>query len=314
MRRKYYWLSLTLILVGGWLVYDWGTVWTGLQHAYYARQETPLFTETPTTTSRMDKFTFASAALNGVNKEVVVYLPPGYDSSPEKRYPVIYLLHGYPGSDTDWFINANLKPRLDELITNNTLPPVIAVSADANGPIIKDGQYLNATQVDQKMADFISQDLVGEIDQRYRTVATREGRALGGVSSGGYGAINMGLHQPEKFGYLFSLSGYFINQEGVTKKLLGTDQNIRDDNDPLTFLNAHEVKPLPTIFLHYGSHDFKNFKRDNEQMDQLLTSKGIPHKMLVTEGIHGWPLWKGEPTTQALTYLGEYLKTKGPNN
>ncbi len=67
-----------------------------------------------------------------------IYLPPHYSAEKQIRYPVLYLLHGYPGTDRDWLMNTNLQKRLDQKIMAKAIPPLIVVFPDMNGPLIRD--------------------------------------------------------------------------------------------------------------------------------------------------------------------------------
>ena len=250
-------------------------------------------------------FTFNSQVLNGVLKEVKLYLPLNYDDG--DSYPVLYLFHGFPGDDSDWILNAGIKSTLDGLIRDNDLPPIIVVFPDANGPIIHDGEYLNATLIDQPMEDYIL-EVVSIIDRKYKTIKERKGRGIGGLSSGAYGAMNIGLHHNDQFAYIISHSGYFINNERVTNRLLGRDEEARFKNNPLDYIRDKTLDSYTFIYFDIGNLDAKEFIKENEEMDSVLKQKGIQHEFNITPGWHDWNLWRKNVVT-SLRFLGKNLKT-----
>ncbi|MCA1665704.1 MAG: hypothetical protein LC659_15790, partial [Myxococcales bacterium] len=164
---------------------------------------------------------FHSDAL-GVDKHYEVYLPAGYERS-TKRYPVIYLLHGLGGHETDWVRYGGLAETADAMSL-----PAIVVMPDGD-----DSFYANsatpALDYEQCLAgqrgfgsepdmhtycvktanyeDYIVKDLIAHVDRTYRTIAQRRARAIGGLSMGGFGALSLGLRHRELFAAIVSHSG-----------------------------------------------------------------------------------------------------------
>jgi S-formylglutathione hydrolase FrmB len=137
-----------------------------------------------------------------------VYTPPGYHAT-DRRYPVIYFLHGYLGRVDgywNWVGWVPPVPRLiDDLFSDPEVPPAIVVLVDA-WTAIGGSQYLNSPATGQYL-DYLAQDVVGAVDARYRTIADRDHRALSGKSSGGYGAMVATMLRPDVFGGFASHSG-----------------------------------------------------------------------------------------------------------
>ena len=170
---------------------------------------------------RVHEDVFTSDAL-GVQKHLVVYLPPSYDRDPTRRFPVAYYLHGLSGSETDWVSKGGIDGAADSLFAAGA-PEMILVMPDGD-----DGWYTTwSNQVSQascadtlhsespdrycvaheRYDDYIAHDVVNYIDAHYRTRADRAHRGIGGLSMGGYGAIILALHYADVFNAAASHSG-----------------------------------------------------------------------------------------------------------
>ena len=134
------------------------------------------------------------------NRKVSVYLPPGYEQG-SKRYPVIYYLHGFTGTDS---IYANMKMILDRGISQKKIRPFILVQPSHF--TLYEGSFYTNSSLTGNWADFTAKELVEYVDKNFRTMATRESRAIGGHSMGGYGAIKLGMLYPEMFSSVYALS------------------------------------------------------------------------------------------------------------
>ena len=134
------------------------------------------------------------------NRKVSVYLPPGYEQG-SKRYPVIYYLHGFMGTDS---IYANMKMILDRGISQKKIRPFILVQPSHF--TLYEGSFYTNSSLTGNWADFTAKELVEYVDKNFRTMATRESRAIGGHSMGGYGAIKLGMLYPEMFSSVYALS------------------------------------------------------------------------------------------------------------
>jgi S-formylglutathione hydrolase len=140
------------------------------------------------------------------DRDVTVYLPPSYASDRTRRYPVIYLLHGYGGRD-DTFTErlAKLPASADRLASAGGFREMIAVMPNAFS-LHKGSMYSNSV-TSGDWESYVANDLVAYMDSHYRTLATRASRGLGGHSMGGYGAIRIGMKRPDVFGTLYIMSG-----------------------------------------------------------------------------------------------------------
>jgi len=136
----------------------------------------------------------------GTLRPGLVYLPPGFD--PSARYPVVYLLHGMPGSPEEYVDGAALADFADPAIAEGRVPPFIAVIPAAGADRDYNGEW--AGQWERAVVD-----LVPWIDAHLPTIPTRTNRVLAGLSAGGFGAIDIGLRHLDLFATLESWSGYF---------------------------------------------------------------------------------------------------------
>ena len=134
------------------------------------------------------------------NRKVSVYLPPNYESG-SKRFPVIYYLHGFMGTDS---ISANMKMILDRGISQQKIRPFILVIASQY--TLYEGSFYTNSSLTGNWADFTARELVEYVDKNFKTIATRDSRGIGGHSMGGYGAIKMGMLFPEVFSSVYALS------------------------------------------------------------------------------------------------------------
>lgn len=133
-------------------------------------------------------------------RSVSVYLPPNYSAS-EKRYPVIYFLHGFLSDDK---MLAPMKPLLDYAIEAQKIKPFILVIPDQRTTY--DGSFYSNTEVFGNWEDFTTYDLVSYMDTHYRTLQKKESRGITGHSMGGYGALKIAMKHPDVFGSVYAIS------------------------------------------------------------------------------------------------------------
>ncbi len=163
-----------------------------------------------------------SSALEGnlfgdsATREVLVYLPPSYDREPERRYPVLYLLHGFTSLPSEWldgsYPGLNLQTMMDSLLAADSVGEFLIVMPDANSRL--GGGFYTNSPVAGGWADFVVRDLVDYIDGHYRTAADRAHRVLAGHSMGGYGTLVLGFAHPQRFGMLYAMSPACVAFEG----------------------------------------------------------------------------------------------------
>jgi S-formylglutathione hydrolase len=142
------------------------------------------------------------------DRSVSVYLPASYKSNPGRRYPVIYFLHGLTDNDAKWYGFEehwiNMPDILNEAFTKGAAREMIVVTPDAYTRF-GGSMYSNSINTGN-WEEFISRDLVGYIDNHYRTITKKESRGLAGHSMGGYGSLRIGQKYPDIFSCIYLLS------------------------------------------------------------------------------------------------------------
>jgi hypothetical protein len=134
------------------------------------------------------------------NRKVSVYLPPNYDKG-SKRFPVIYYMHGFMGTDS---ISSQMKTILDRSIAQQKIRPFILVIASHY--TLYEGSFYSNSSLTGNWSDFAAKELVEYVDKNFRTLVTRNSRGIAGHSMGGYGAIKTGMLFPEVFSSVYALS------------------------------------------------------------------------------------------------------------
>jgi enterochelin esterase-like enzyme len=239
--------------------------------------------------------TFYSEAL-GQSMEYKIYLPPGYDDLWHSftHYPVVYLLHGVPGTDDDWVSKGGAADAMDTLLARGQAQPMIVViPTGANSRWGPETGWVDGSQ--GGWGTYTTQDLVSEIDSNYRTVASADGRAIAGNSEGGWAAANLGLKNPSEFGVVGSFSGYFSADDQDKNNLFDGDQSLADANSPMTYLPQLGGE-LPAIYLLQEQDQGGRFQQDfeeNQEFAEELKARDATYEFdNPSGGDHNWDFWR----------------------
>ncbi|RCJ30582.1 esterase [Nostoc minutum NIES-26] len=244
--------------------------------------------------------TFNSQAMDAVRNYGVI-LPPGYNKNQQKRYPVIFLLHGGHDDARAYADKYGILDVLHELYKGKKLPPSIVITPDGNdnrgSSPLYDPDYFDGPN--GKLATLIGSELVQVVKSRYRTLEQPQFWALGGLSSGGWGAFNIGLRYLQNFNILFSHSGYFTDNSGP-------------QNSPQQIVQQLSVKarkPL-RVYLDAGIND-TNFLASTKAFHATLNKLGIANVFYTFPGGHGlsgadvgWNYFH-KHLKDSLSYVGE---------
>jgi enterochelin esterase-like enzyme len=237
-----------------------------------------------------------------------VYLPTGYDPNGPLRYPVLYLLHGNGADRNEWVTRGRIKATADALIESGQIPPAIIVMPDAG----------NSWYVDlkERVESAFFLELIPVIEKNYRALATRDGRVIGGLSMGGYGALRYVLQYPEKFQAAALLSPAVYNPEppenssARTAKVFavpGTDGAYNPEvwkayNYPVlwdAFLRKGIKVPM---YIHSGDDDEFMIEGEAAQLYGLLRRHRQPAELRIVNGRHEWAVWESA-VGEALKYV-----------
>ena len=228
----------------------------------------------------------------------IVYLPPGYHNQ-SRRYRVIYFLHGLPADPSSYTQNAFVA---QELAGSGRRAIVVAPQGARNDN--SDREYLDWGPT-ENWPQAIVHDLTRCIDARYRTIANRSGRALIGLSAGGYGAFNIGLRNLSTFAAVESWSGYFAATDPSGDHVLDLGSDVANANAEVP--DGHDLKAelakSPSLLAFYVGNQDSRFLTMNKVFDQELTQSQIQHLFRIYPGGHSGTLWR----TEAPSWLGYAL-------
>jgi S-formylglutathione hydrolase FrmB len=193
------------------------------------------------------------------------------------------------------------------MILDGRIKPVILVSADAFGPGGPGDRtdYLNNPRRCIFVEDYFADELPRFIDAKFRTIPNAESRALTGLSSGGYGAVNIGGKHPDRFRILCSHSGFFRPQtdEGYVRGMLGPPGPAWDANDPLKAARDGRIDRRLHIYLDIGRSD--DLLVQSREFARALARDGVDHEFSVVDGGHHWNLWRRQ-----LKYSLEFVDSR----
>ena len=220
-------------------------------------------------------------------------LPPGYDANPGKRFPVIYFLHGL-GSDQSFLTSSGASSAIEEAWEQKRLGEFVIITPQGENSF-----YINSRDGHVLYEDFFIREFVPQMEKRFRLAGTRAGRAIEGVSMGGYGALRFAFKYPRMFVSVAAhmpalleelprgsasagLSAFFGNAFGAP-----VNERFWKENTPFVFARASDLRGLK-VYFDCGDHDTYGFDAGTRQLDRLLTARHIPHEAHIYPGGHNW--------------------------
>ena len=219
-----------------------------------------------------------------------VYLPPGYSdpANAHRRYPVVYLVHGWPGTPWDWFGAGQAARTAATMQMEHLIRPMILVSVDAGAGTPRDTECLDSTTGGPRIQTFLSSALVADVDRAYRTIRSPAGRAVGGVSSGGYCALNLGLRHQQVFGAILAMMPYGDPGRNAVDLMLGGDTALGRANSPSDYVSTMLMRRIQSVFLATGRHDTETY-RIVQLMASVLGERGDYVGVRINPGLgHNW--------------------------
>jgi putative tributyrin esterase len=229
-----------------------------------------------------------------------VLLPIDYDqrTARAKRYPVLYLLHGLIGHYNNWLEHTHLADYAKPY-------ELIIIMPEGNN-----GWYTDsATVPTDKYESYILDEIIPDVQRRYRTIDARDGRAIAGLSMGGYGALKFGVKHPELFAFAGSMSGALGAASWTQADLHGLDfiwrslaavfgpegsptRAANDVNKLFRELPAASIATLPYVYLDCGTED--PLLSSSRDLAGILAGKKIPHEYRELPGTHAWTYWDAQ--------------------
>ena len=253
----------------------------------------------------------ASQAL-GRDMPFIAYLPDGYAIG-DQRYPVLYLLHGAASNEDAWVELGLIKERVDKLIAGGAIPPTLVIMPGCPGCWWIDG-------VKDKAETAVWSELVPAIDKRYRTIPSRDGRLIAGLSAGGYGAVRYALKYPERIAAVAALSPAIYADSPPAASSARREQAFLDPGgrfDQLAWTANNYPRLIDGYFGQPNRLPFYLASGDGDRFgiafESALLFKRLFEKqpdiseLRVVDGDHSWAVW-GNAIDGAMRYLFRFVK------
>ena len=245
----------------------------------------------------MDNEIVNSKILN-MDRKYAVYLPPDYATS-NRKYPVLYLLHGSGDDQTGWVQFGEVLTIADKAILEGSATAMVIVMPDADSG--KRG-YFNDISGKWNYEDFFFKELIPEIEKKYRVKTTKQYRAVAGLSMGGGGSFMYALHHPEMFSSACPLSAYVgpLSMEEARKRMSRDNAKV-SDADLIAYTKKHNaielIKAMPDStkkavrwYIDCGDDDF--LYEGNSLVHIEMRKREIEHEYRVRDGGHHWTYWR----------------------
>jgi enterochelin esterase-like enzyme len=244
------------------------------------------------------------SAILGRDVRYALYLPPDYGES-ARRYPVVYLLHGYTDDESGWIQYGEVSLAADGAIASREIPPMIIVMPDGGV-----AWYINDYKNGVRFEDMFVKEFIPHIDASYRTRTDRAFRGVAGLSMGGWGTLAYSLRHPDLFAACAAFSAAVWTEEDVTEmkqedydRVVGPvfgpglagkarlTPHFRAHN-PLDLIRTLPEESLKKVryYIDCGDDDF--LIRGNCMLHLALVDRKIPHEFRVRDGAHTWDYWR----------------------
>jgi S-formylglutathione hydrolase FrmB len=220
-------------------------------------------------------------------------LPPSYDANPGRRFPVLYFLHGL-GSDQSFLASSGGSSVIEEAWEQKRLGEFVIITPQGENSF-----YINSRDGHVLYEDFFIREFIPQMEKRFRLTGTRAGRAIEGISMGGYGALRFAFKYPRMFvsvaAHMPALLEQLPQSEASTllAAFLGSafgspvNQRFWKENTPFALARTGNLRGL-NIYFDCGDHDTYGFDAGARQLDRLLTGLHVPHEAHIYPGGHDW--------------------------
>jgi enterochelin esterase-like enzyme len=234
-----------------------------------------------------------------------VYLPPNFDNS-DQSYPVVYLLNGFTGDETNWVRKGLVGDTVNELIRGNKIVPMVIIMPDGD-----DRLYMNKADNSYPYEDMFIKELMPFVEKKYRIKSEKKYRSISGLSMGGAGSLRLALKYHEVFGACAAFSSAIladfqikiVPQENfdnyfarIDPLLIGKEAEDRltdsyNDYSVIHLVNKKDPELLKSVNIYFDCGDDDFLAIGNSQLHIDLLRKKIPHEYRVRDGAHTWNFW-----------------------
>ncbi len=262
-----------------------------------------------------DNLTVNSKILN-MDRKYAIYLPPGYETS-QRSYPVLYLLHGAGDDQTGWVQFGEVQHIADKAIKEGKATAIIIVMPDANTG--RRG-YFNDVNNEWRYEDFFFDELMPEVENKYRIKSEKRYRAIAGLSMGGGGSYFYAMHRPDLFSSACPLSAAVRNntfeefKQGLeTQKVAVKDpstlQSYYDRHQALRQIELNDAEAMKSVKWYFDCGDDDFLYEGNSLVHIAMKKKEIPHEFRIRDGAHNWTYWR-ESLPEVLGFVSETFHQK----
>jgi len=268
-------------------------------------QRGPQFRDVVPEGSRVQYKTYQSALMSR-ELRYALYLPPSYETSGTRRYPVLYFLHGLNENEMRWSTRGEADLLMDKLVASKAIGEfIVAIPMSSTTSF-----YTNARAGNAPWEDAVVKEFIPMIESTYRVNATRNTRGISGISMGGYGALKIAMKHPEMFGSVSAHSAALVpdfNSTTVTGRRLdqfkalfdgiygigfagggALDLSYWNANNPLELAKDTAKLQGMKIYFDCGTEDEYGFYAGEQALDDLLTKAKYTHTAGLYPGTHGW--------------------------
>jgi len=224
---------------------------------------------------KIDSISYPSKIV-GSNRKALIYMPPNY--SKNRKYPVLYLLHGIGGDEREWLKGGQPQIILDNLYAENKIEPIIVVMP--NGRALKDDRATGNIMAPDKVEAFATfekdllNDLIPYIEKKFPVIKDREHRAIAGLSMGGGQSLNFGLGNLDIFAWIGGFSS--APNTKPPEQLLPDPEKAR--------------KTLKLLWISCGDND--GLITYSQRTHNYLNANNVPHIYYIEPGVHDFKVWK----------------------
>lgn len=238
-------------------------------------------------------------------------LPPGFDEHPTKRYPVLYFLHGL-GGDQTFLVSSGAWNVIADGWQKKTLEEFVVITPSAGRSF-----YINSKNGRSHYEDFFIREFIPQMEKLFHLSRVRSGRAIAGVSMGGYGALRFAFKYPQMFAAVAAHMPALLEElprgsaNAGLNSFLGNafgdpiDEAFWKANSPFVYARTANLHGLK-IYADCGDHDDYGFDAGTQELDKLLTKRGVPHTIHIYPGSHS-PEFVAQHIGESLAFVSKAI-------